>query len=328
MITSCQEINAPRALIEVLWKLRIEHVEEESRNGPVYTMPNPFFLTIEEPMERVIFDPIRDANPFFHCMEAIWMLGGKRDVEFPSFFNKNYVNYAEDDGLVHGAYGYRWREHFGEDQIALAIDLLNRDPGTRRAVLGMWDPVADLAEDKRDLPCNTHIYFRLTTEGLDMTVCNRSNDVIWGMLGANVVHFTMLQELIATATGSEVGMYHVFTNNLHFYPGMYKNAEKLWNLTTPHNPYWHGVSVQPLPLLHGNELIWDFLDDCKGFPENLENLHTRWFRNVAKPMFHAWFKRKSGLGDGLADAEQIEAPDWRLACIEWIQRRNSKSPVA
>ena len=322
MIVSTHVNNAPEALSEVMWKLRTEYHEELSRNGMVRVCPHPFFLQIEEPMQRVIFDPVRDANPFFHLMEAIWMLGGHNEVSFPMFFNRKYESYAEINGKVHGAYGHRWRKHFGVDQIERVIYLLNKEPNTRRAVLGMWDPHDDLDAQKNDLPCNTHIYFRLTSEGLSMTVCNRSNDVIWGMLGANVVHFTMLQELIATATGSEVGTYQVFTNNLHFYPDLYKNSEKLWNTTAPVD-YYNVYPLDPLPLLHGEETIWDFLTDCEEFPHNHETLRTRWFRNVAMPMFQAWFQRKSGVGDGLAKCDQIEARDWRMACTLWIRRRNS-----
>ena len=32
---------------------------------------------------------------------------------------------------------------------------------------------------------------------LCMTVCNRSNDMLWGAYGANVVHMSMLQEFVA-----------------------------------------------------------------------------------------------------------------------------------
>jgi hypothetical protein len=34
-----------------------------------------------------------------------------------------------------------------------------------------------------------------------MTVTNRSNDLCWGMLGANYVHFTILQEYLAARLG-------------------------------------------------------------------------------------------------------------------------------
>ncbi len=65
-------------------------------------------------------------------------------------------------------------------------------PNDRRTVVGMWDPWEDLWEenDGKDYPCNTQIYFWERKGQLNMTVCNRSNDMIWGAYGANAVHMS------------------------------------------------------------------------------------------------------------------------------------------
>lgn len=34
--------------------------------------------------ERVLFDPKRDCNPFFHFMESLWILAGRNDVAWLS----------------------------------------------------------------------------------------------------------------------------------------------------------------------------------------------------------------------------------------------------
>ncbi len=166
------------------------------------------------PMNRVSFNPKRDANPFFHLMEALWMLAGRNDAtwldQFVGDFSKRY---SEEDGKMHGAYGFRWRKHFDiegggdgslsiPDQLDTAVKLLKVNPDNRRVVIAMWDPIADLGQEYRDIPCNTHIYCRVRILGdvdftgdwshepvLDLTVCCRSNDAIWGAHGANAVHF-------------------------------------------------------------------------------------------------------------------------------------------
>ena len=78
----------------------------------------------------------------------------------------------------------------------------------------MWDGSCDLDTHHNDLPCNTHIYFRVVDGKLNMTVCNRSNDVIWGMTGANAVHMTMLQELIAAEADIPIGSYLVSSRSV------------------------------------------------------------------------------------------------------------------
>jgi hypothetical protein len=147
-----------------------------SRNGTVLVAPGPVLTVYNRPWERVMFSSLRDANPFFHFMEAIWMLSGANNVDFPAYFASNIRNYSDDGVTMHGAYGHRWRHHFGFDQIDEVIKLLKNDFSTRRAVLNMWNPKADLViqDGAKDLPCNTQVYFRGRGDYLDMTVCNRS----------------------------------------------------------------------------------------------------------------------------------------------------------
>ena len=102
MVVEVTETNLPRIYPEVLQRLRIEGVGEDSRNGKVISFEDPLFLTILYPTERVLFDPLRNANPFFHVMEFIWMMAGSNDVNWIERFNKTYRRYADGE-LVHGA---------------------------------------------------------------------------------------------------------------------------------------------------------------------------------------------------------------------------------
>jgi hypothetical protein len=59
-----------------------------SRNGEVYVVGRPVITEIINPQLRVLSSAARDANPFFHMMEALWMLAGKNDL-FPGKFASN-----------------------------------------------------------------------------------------------------------------------------------------------------------------------------------------------------------------------------------------------
>lgn len=227
-------------LSELLWRFN-SHVNaraievEDSRNGPVYRLPGVTQLVYMKPWERVLFSPARDANPFFHLMEAFWMLAGDNYVRFPAEFNKRFLEYSDDGVTVHGAYGYRWHNHFpiensryklvcGEttEQIMVILRELAENPASRRAVLQMWDPVADLGSDSKDVPCNLGCCFDVDVDGfLNMTVFNRSNDALWGACGANAVHMSMLQELIAGCLGYKIGKYRQVSNNMHIYADVF-----------------------------------------------------------------------------------------------------------
>jgi hypothetical protein len=315
-------MNVPCIYAETMIRMKLEGIDEESRNGTVLTCEDIFVLSLLDPQERVLFDPVRDANPFFHVMEFIWMMAGSNDVNWIARFNSNYRRYADGD-IVHGAYGHRWKHHFGDvNQLTKVIDLLKRDRKSRRGVLGMWDPRVDL-EPHNDLPCNTHAYFRIDSDDrINMTICSRSNDILWGMLGANVVHMTLLHELIARGVDEDMGMYQVVSNNAHIYKGLEK-YEQIINTRDPVDPY-HSKGVNPMPLLVGKETVVNFLTDAYEFVyHGGMDLKTKWFKEVAWPMRLAWEDREHRAHW----IQRIQAEDWQLACAEWTARRAGSSTV-
>lgn len=327
-ITLINARNVNDALASSMWKLHTSGIREGSRNGPVLVMPGPVITTYERPRERVLFNANRDANPFFHLMEALWMLGGRNDVEFVAYFVKRMRQFSDDGETLHGAYGERWRGHFMRDQIKDVTALLRNDPTDRRAVIQMWDARVDLGRNGKDVPCNTQIYLRVHNNNeqavpeLDMTVTCRSNDAVWGAHGANAVHFSVLQEFIAHDLGIVVGTLYQVSNNYHVYLNQY-NPDDLRGL------YWDDsryglVGAVPYPLIK-NSTVADWLIDLEIFlnePEAHNEYHDEFFIDVAVPMFNSWQSHKRGAAvDAMAYANQIAAVDWHIACTEWLQRR-------
>lgn len=315
--------NIPHAYSEAILKLRMWGEEEESRNGPVITSPDPVFLRIRNPEQRVLFDENRDCNPFFHVMEFVWMMAGENDVRWIEQFNRGFRNFADPGtDTLHGAYGHRWVRHFGGNQIQMAADLLRSDNTTRRAVIGMWDPRVDL-EPHADLPCNTTIMFRVIDGQLDMTVINRSNDLIWGMLGANAVHMTYLHELISHMTNLTIGHYQVFTNNLHIYKNMPK-FEAIWNTKADYDLYRGGTGVRAFPLLRKNETYEMLVEDCRTLVSgSMRQFITQWMLEVALPMYEIYMDRINKNTE-INRLNRIKATDWRLACEQYINRREKE----
>lgn len=318
--------NIPHAYGELLFKHKRWATTEDSRNGPVYTCADVVGLEVTKPTERVLFDPVRDANPFFHVMEFVWMMSGSNDVRWIEKYNRRFREYADPGtDIIHGAYGYRWLRHFGRDQNAAVISQLKENPSTRRAVLSMWDGRVDL-DNHNDIPCNTQIMFRYVEgEGLHMLVTNRSNDMIWGMLGANAVHMTLLHELIASCAGLPLGKYKVVTNNLHVYKNM-PNFHAIWNTYGSVDRYQGENVVYPYPLLLEGETYGDFRYDAQAVVEGpIVKLRTNWFRNIVIPMIVCWnYHRARSTELAMDKCISIAAQDWRLACLEWLERRQAK----
>lgn len=309
-------------------------VESDSRAGKVIVSPWPVMSVYNQPRERVLFDEQRDANPFFHFMEALWMLAGRRDVEFLTKYVARMKDFSDDGKVFNGAYGYRWRHWFNYgNQLQDIIEELKINLQSRRCVLAMWDGHHDLGLDSKDLPCNTHCYFRVRDGVLDMTICCRSNDIIWGAYGANAVHFSMLQEYMAAGIGVSTGIMYQLSNNYHAYTnvvekvfdpsplaGLYKGE-----FPQPYNLY----DVEPTPMISGDFHIWN--RDLKMFLEygNVVGLTDRFFRRVAGPisLAHQAYRENDGHQKyevPLEILEQCVATDWRMACDDWIGRRYEK----
>lgn len=333
MIEVIEVNNVHQALPEACFRLSLQNEERSSRNGKVRVFLGPLATTYLDPRNRVLFWAERDANPFFHLFEALWMLAGRNDVEFVQRYNSQIGQFSDDGQRFNAAYGYRWRHHFGRDQLESIASSLRANPSCRRQVLTMWDPV-DLGSSSKDVACNTTAYFQVDNDGrLDMMVCNRSNDLIWGAYGANAVHFSVLQEYLATLIGVRVGRYHQVSMNAHVYERHWDLVETLarevsdWG-DAPADPY---DKVIAFPLMNVASHVWDaelsrFLGPIG--EADLDRLTDPFFHNVCRPMELAWraFKDKS-LGDERIPkalehlGEMPENDDWRLACTEWLQRR-------
>lgn len=324
---------------------------EESRNGIVRVLPGPAITIYDNPVERVLFSPERNANPFFHLFEAFWMLAGRNDLPWLAQFNKRFSTYSDDGGQTQpAAYGHRWINYFGYNQLDSVVQELTKDPNSRRAVLAMWDggygegagPSRPLHGDleralagSADIPCNTHCYFRVREGCLDMSVMCRSNDVLWGAYGANAVHFSVLLEFLAARLGLRVGAMYQFSFNFHYYVDAIGGDEGVWRITkdAEATDYYKISGLRPMPMFVEPERFIRELPTFMGWAAYAEHFDYSdgpimvepFLADVAMPMRRVWALHKA---KDYAAAEAlcgtIKAADWRIACQMWIQRMARK----
>lgn len=329
--------NPHQGLPVILNELANVGVKMPSRNGDVLRFPGPTCIYYDQPKERVVFWPERDANPTFHLMESLWMLSGRNDVEGVAQYVKSMSNFSDDGVTFNGAYGHRWRKHFDIDQLATIVKALRENPNCRRQVLSMWDAQRDLGLNSKDLPCNTHIYFEVFNDKLNMTVCNRSNDIVWGALGANVVHMSMLQEFMAHFIGVEVGGYWQMSNNMHLYLEVHGDLLRNLSLLAENQeykrqcPYEQG-DVEPSPIVMGHCTMdqWSFVahETINGTPPM--GAKDRFFKRVVNPLNEAYIHYKTDKNKvtkytgAMTTADDCIARDWRLAAMQWYMRRSQK----
>jgi hypothetical protein len=308
---------------------------EESRNGDVLRIARPVTTVYERPVERVLFHPWRDANPFFHLIEALWMIAGRDDLATLTKYVSTFGQFSDDGETVPGAYGKRWRDWSSakalggleedgpswHDQLDRVVEQLRTNPRDRRVVIQMWDPAVDIQrniEGSKDVPCNISALPYETDGKLNLTVFCRSNDMVLGAYGANAVHFSFLLEYLAGRVGLEVGDYNQVSNNFHAYVENAGDPEACWPIDWgPVDPYVMGA-VEPFPLfkdftsvdagggisrvLDDNERETILRQDLALFfdegPE-VANRAARWpfLKRIAAPMALAHRHWKTGKGE-------------------------------
>lgn len=342
--------NVHSALPAVLVELMEQAIPRNSRNGPVFVFPYPVTTLYQRPWEKVMFWEERGANPFLHFFESLYFLAGRDDVAYLAQFAKRFNQFSDDGVTLHGSYGRRWLSWFNFDQLEWAILRLRADPDDRRVVITMWDPSSDIEmADLRgkDVPCNTSIFLRIDNGYLNMQVNCRSNDLFWGCLGSNAVHFSFLQEYLASHIGVKQGWYAQNSFNLHAYADFYHKVMNDRKATDPGrslrgamaqpeaqrwDPYTelpNGLTMQALVDLPKEQWDAELGILLGGGKDEDDGLTSPFFLNVARPLreAHAAYKQKD-FDLAIGFAKLCAAGDWSRAAIEWLTRRQRRATPA
>lgn len=162
-------------------------------------------------------DLVESANLKFAVAELMAYVCGWDDVSWLRRFNKRIGQFSDDGEIFSGAYGPRlawgWETTFAK---------LRKDPDTRQAIIPIYHP-SDVTSDSRDIPCNTLVQFQIVDGRVDMTVYQRSCDLIWG-LPYDHFSFAAMLHLVAHQLELEPGQItrhianaHVYTEKAGFY---------------------------------------------------------------------------------------------------------------
>lgn len=161
--------------------------------------------------------------------EQVWFISGSRKpADFLRNFTKIWDIFTNPGDVVTVAYGYRWRKHFGRDQLKLLIDLLKKDPSSRHGVVVMWDPASDGlgGVNKKNVPCPYTFTVNIIGGKLHLHLVVRSNDMILGF-PHDVAGFALLQCILAQELGVTPGIYTHTISNAHIYDIHYDTAKEI-----------------------------------------------------------------------------------------------------
>lgn len=168
--------------------------------------------------------------------EQVWFITGDKDTEFLRKYTKMWDEFIEEDGTITSAYGYRWRHHFGKDQLGKLVELLQKDPSSRHGVVITWDPKDDGygGTPKKNVPCPFTFTVNIIGGRLNLHNIIRSNDM---MLGCpfDTFGFSLLTMALAQKLGIRPGVYTHSISNAHIYDNHYEGALELIKRTNDHS---------------------------------------------------------------------------------------------
>ncbi len=170
--------------------------------------------------------------------EQVWFLSGARKpADFLRDYTKIWDHFTNPGDVVTVAYGYRWRKHFGRDQIGKLIALLAEDPSSRHGVVITWDAAHDGLGGvaKKNVPCPYTFTVNIIGGRLHLHNIVRSNDMVLGF-PADVAGFALLQCILAQKLGVQPGIYTHSISNAHIYDNHYDGAKEMISRTHEHKP--------------------------------------------------------------------------------------------
>ncbi len=216
--------------------------------------------------------------PRVAAVEVAWQLMGTRDPAFvleraPKLWSK-FV----EDGSLKTAYGYRWRLHFGRDQLQLAVDELRDNPTNRQLYVSAWDPSTDGlgGPQPKNVPCP--VGFSLTRTGRDLhcSVFIRSSDVFVG-LPYDVMVYALTTDAVAMSCGLRPASLHVTLAHPHYYD---PHAQYVEDCVIGEHRRWTASSEPLLP----RWCIEDILTEPDGYTRQVQRNAERVPRCEWNPM--------------------------------------------
>ncbi len=156
--------------------------------------------------------------PRVAAAEVAWQFMGTQEPDWIlSKAPKLWSNFVED-GKLKTAYGYRWRRHFGRDQLSAALVELRDNPTNRQLYVSAWDPSSDGlgGPQPKNIPCPVGFSLTRTKDLVHCAVFIRSSDVVVG-LPYDVMGYALTLDAIAASCDCKPGMLHVTLAHPHYY---------------------------------------------------------------------------------------------------------------
>jgi thymidylate synthase len=156
--------------------------------------------------------------------ELLWFLAGDTNIKYLKDHGVSiWDEWADVNGDLGPVYGSQWRswpapDGRSIDQIAGVVDMIKRNPDSRRLIVSAWNPAE--IEKMALPPCHCLFQFYVANGKLSCQLYQRSADVFLGV-PFNIASYALLTMMIAQVTGLKPGDFvhtlgdaHLYSNHL------------------------------------------------------------------------------------------------------------------
>jgi len=164
------------------------------------------------PTHNTIDTPWRKWNKEYADYEWSWYMSANPSAIEISKRASIWKNMMDENGCVNSNYGFQWSRN---NQLEKVIDILKKDPTTRRASISLYDG-KEIDLYSKDTICTYAINFYINNKRLNMQVMMRSNDLVYGFCNDQYC-FSKLQEYVADRLKLFIGTYYHYVCNMHIY---------------------------------------------------------------------------------------------------------------
>lgn len=160
--------------------------------------------------------------------ELLWFLNGETDTKYLHAHNVSiWDEWADKDGELGPIYGKQWRRWEGPDgtvdQISRVIELLIKDPHSRRNLVIAFNP-ANLP-DVAPPACHTLFQLYVSDGELSLQLYQRSADLMLGV-PFNIASYSLLLMMFSQVSGLRAKEFiHTF-GDLHIYSNHIEGAKQ------------------------------------------------------------------------------------------------------
>ena len=161
--------------------------------------------------------------------ELLWFLRGETNIRWLQERNVSIWNeWADDNGDLGPVYGKQWRDWESADgrhidQIKGLIDLIRRDPGSRRQIVTAWNPGE--IERMALAPCHCLFQTQVAAGRLNLQLYQRSADFFLGV-PFNIASYALLTHMLARECGLEPGVFVWTGGDVHLYSNHLEQARQ------------------------------------------------------------------------------------------------------